>query len=148
MDGNGSIDHNPRCACAPHVDTAMPRLPMCRCGNYPRTTVQGDCTVCGAGFYESFDEWRDCINAESAGFVESDGDKEYPVTVCVFLNTHDKENAREYVKVSNVREDSITIEERKGIRTLVCESAITQRIAYIPFVVWYTTELQSGVHPS
>ena len=72
--------------------------------------------------------------------------KPFPVEVTVYTRTHDDPAAGRYVKISNVREDSITVEVRKGIRTLVFESASTNRIGYVPFVEWYTTELQTRVY--
>lgn len=87
-------------------------------------------------------------NADSAGFVETEETEDiFPVTIMVYLNTHEKENAGEYVKISNVRESSISIEMRKGVQTLVCESFVTNRIAYVPNAVWYMTECQSEVQP-
>lgn len=141
MHSNGSRHYNsPDCKRSPLTHGTFTR---CRCGNYPQTTIQGDCTMCGAGYYESDSEWRYEIRA---GFVETEETEEtFPITVMVYLNTHGKDNAGEYVKISNVRESSITIEERKGIRTLVCESFVTSRIAYVPYAVWYMTEVQTRV---
>ena len=80
----------------------------------------------------------------SGGFVETEEDI-FPITLTVYLCIHTSDKANAYVKIVNVRESSITIEERKGVSTLVCESFNTSRIAYVPNAVWYTTEVQSGI---
>jgi hypothetical protein len=97
------------------------------------------------------DYQADIPPVENGGFVESEGIKVkemtevFPVTITVYLGTHTSDMANQYVKIANVHEDSITMEVRKGIPTLVCESMVTDRIAYIPNAVWYTTEIQSGI---
>jgi hypothetical protein len=105
---------------------------MCRCGNYPRTTMQGDCTVCGAGFYESFDEWRDCINADSAGFVETDS----PVTILAYVD-----NRENPIEIKGVNEESISFEIGKGnVRILTFEFADKgMRIGYVPGLTYFVT---------
>ncbi|QOI67639.1 hypothetical protein SEA_BEUFFERT_273 [Streptomyces phage Beuffert] len=137
--GQGSRCGMVGCMFVPLVRGSLAR---CRCAGYPATTLQGDCTICGAGFYETSEDWEDAI---SGGFVETDGEDIYPITLTVYLGIHTSDKANAYVKIANVRESSITMEERKGIPTLVCESFNTDRIAYIPHAVWYTTEVQSGI---
>jgi hypothetical protein len=131
--GNGECGYSP---------LSVKGATMCQCAGYPATTTHGDCTVCGAGYYESIEEFRADI---SAGFVETDSE-EFPITLTVYLGIHTSDKANAYVKLTNVRESSITMEERKGIPTLVCESANTDRIAYIPNAVWYTTEIQDRIY--
>jgi hypothetical protein len=99
-----------------------------RCNGYAATDVP--CAACG----------NRCKKENSAGFVETQ-DNEFPVEVTVYTRTHMDKDASSFVRISNVREDSITVEVRKGVRTLVFESVSTDRIAYVPFVEWYTTEV-------
>ncbi|QNN99344.1 hypothetical protein SEA_FAUST_272 [Streptomyces phage Faust] len=82
---------------------------------------------------------------ENGGFVETESEDIFPVTVMVYFHMHGTGKEREYVKLANVRESSISIEMRKGVQTLVCESFVTNRIAYIPNAVWYMTECQSEI---
>ena len=137
--GDGIQCYNRWCSYAPET---IQRVSRCRCKGYPATTLQGDCTVCGAGYYESDADFRAEI---SGGFVETDGEDIYPITLTVYLGIHTSGKANAYVKIANVRESSITMEERKGVSTLICESFNTDRIAYIPNAVWYTTEVQNGI---
>ena len=106
------------------------------CHGYART--ESPCAVCVLAhkLYSQDDN--------SGGFVETE-EKTFPVTITVYLGTHTSDMANQYVKIANVHEDSITMEVRKGIPTLVCESMVTDRIAYIPNAVWYTTEIQRGI---
>lgn len=132
--GNGECGYSP---------LSVRGATRCMCAGYPATTMHGQCTVCGAGYYETMEEYQADI-PESGGFVETEDNDLFPVTVTVYLNTHGT-NAGDKVCITNVRESSITIEDRKGIRTLVCESFVTERIAYVPFPIWYTTEVQTKV---
>ncbi|WMI33871.1 hypothetical protein SEA_PATELGO_270 [Streptomyces phage Patelgo] len=135
--GNGVCGYSP---------LSVRGVSMCNCAGYPATTVQGECTVCGAGYYESVEEFRaDIPPVDSGRVVVKEMQEAFPVTVWVYLGTHESTKARDYVKLANVREDSITMEDRKGIPTLVCEAFGNDRIAYVPNAVWYKTELQDGM---
>lgn len=139
----GTLCYNGACTHAPEVSGTNRR---CRCRGDYRRMDNGMCYVC-KGFIFADWEWELLTDGNSAGFVETDQEDIYPVTVMVYLGTHGKENAGEYVKISNVKESSISIENRKGVQTLVCESFVTDRIAYVPFAVWYMTECQTEVQP-
>lgn len=61
-DSNGVRHYNPHCKHAPETVRGVSR---CCCGGYPATTIQGDCTVCGAGYYETDDDWANAISGGS-----------------------------------------------------------------------------------
>lgn len=129
----------------PNLPAVYGMRTRCRCEGW-QTQNNGKCAACDSPVLADW-EWELLTDGNSGGFVETDQEDIYPVTVMVYLGTHGKENAGEYVKISNVKESSISIENRKGVQTLVCESFVTNRIAYVPNAVWYMTECQTEVQP-
>jgi hypothetical protein len=141
------------------------------CGGYPATTVQGDCTVCGGGYYFTMEEFTADIPTKGdspdwATRCHGDGQDDYgnrcvgyansesPCTKCCAQNrVHNsgRVESESPIKVyayrgdiptviMGVREDSITVEDRKGVLTLVFEFMDGSRIGYFPHVDWYSTE--------
>lgn len=105
----------------------------CQCKGYPATTAQGDCTVCGGGYYESMDDFRADIPPVDSGRVVS----EFPITITAYRGNKE-------VKVSGVREDSVKANtDREGNVFLSFEfKDDPDRIGYIPCVDWYATECE------
>lgn len=130
--GNGACGYSP---------LSVRGCTRCMCGGYPATTVQGNCTVCGAGYYETMEDFTADI---PAGFVESEGIKikemkeVFPITITAYRG--DKA-----FKVYGVIEDSVSSKvDREGNVTLSFETLQSKdEIGYIPCVDWYTTELES-----
>lgn len=104
---------------------------MCYCAGFPPTTMQGDCTVCGAGFYDSHEDWQDAI---SGGFVETTDN--FPVSLICY-------RGEKAIPVLNVRMDSITVKESTfaGYVNVEYESYGNSMVTgTIPMVDYYTTE--------
>lgn len=117
----------------------------CMCAGYPATNTFGDCTICGAGYYETMADYQaDIPPAENGGFVESEGIKVkemkevFPVTITAY-------RGEKAFKVYGVIESSIASKpDREGNITLSFETLQSRdEIGYIPCVDWYTTELES-----
>ncbi|URQ04848.1 hypothetical protein SEA_EMMA1919_267 [Streptomyces phage Emma1919] len=128
---NGYPHRNGECGFTP---LSVRGVSMCQCGGYPATTVQGDCTVCGAGYYETMEEYRAAIPPVDSGRVE----KEFPITITAYRGNKE-------VKVSGIREDSVRAKvDRDGNCNLSFEFADNpDRIGYLPCVDWYETECEA-----
>ncbi|AXG66342.1 hypothetical protein SEA_ANNADREAMY_263 [Streptomyces phage Annadreamy] len=117
---------------------------MCQCKGYPATTVYGDCTVCGAGYYESIDDFRAEI---SGGFVETDervkeidsllnmDTDNFPVSLICY-------RGEKAIPILNVRMDSIRVKESTipGYVNVEYEGYGTDITGTVPMVDYYTTE--------
>lgn len=124
----GNRHNNGPCGFSPLSVRGVTR---CMCGGYPATTLQGDCTVCGGGYYFTMEEFTADIPMENSGRVES----ESPIKVYAYRGDTP-------TVIMGVREDSITVEDRKGVLTLVFEFMDGSRIGYFPHVDWYSTEAE------
>ncbi|UTN92489.1 hypothetical protein SEA_STIGMA_265 [Streptomyces phage Stigma] len=87
--------------------------------------------MCGAGYYESIDDFRADIPNEDSGRVQ----EESPIKVYAYRGDIP-------TVIKGVREDSITVEDRKGVLTLVFEFMDGDRIGYFPHIDWYSTECE------
>jgi hypothetical protein len=129
-DGQGMRHANGECGYSPLSVRGVTR---CMCGGYPATTLQGDCTVCGGGYYETMDEYRADIPPVDSGRDE----KEFPITIIAHRGNKE-------VRVKGVREDSVKANtDREGNVFLSFEFRDDpDRIGYIPCVDWYETECE------
>lgn len=134
-DGNGTRHQNGECVYSP---LSVRGVTMCQCAGWTRTNTFGYCTICGAGHYDSIDDFRADIPPVNSGRVVVKEMKEFPVTITAYRGNKE-------VKVSGVREDSVKANtDREGNVFLSFEfKDDPDRIGYIPCVDWYTTELES-----
>lgn len=132
-DGNGTRHRNGECGYSPLSVRGVTR---CMCKGYPATTVQGDCTVCGGGYYETMADYQADIPPVNSGrIVVKEMQEVFPVKVYAYRGEIP-------IVIMGVREDSITVEDRKGVLTLVFEFIDGDRIGYFPHIDWYSTECE------
>jgi hypothetical protein len=132
-DWAGNRHGNGECGFSPLSVRGVTR---CMCKGYPATTVYGDCTVCGAGYYETMEEFTaDIPPVDSGRVVVKEMQEVFPVTVYAYRGDNP-------IAIQGVREESITVEDRKGVLTLVFEFMDGSRIGYFPHVDWYSTECE------
>ena len=132
----GNQHRNGACGFSPLSVRGVTR---CMCGGYPATSFDGDCTVCGAGYYDTMAEYEADIPPMNSGRVVVKEMKEvFPVTITAY-------RGEKAFKVYGVIEDSIASKpDREGNVTLSFETLQSKdEIGYIPCVDWYTTELES-----
>lgn len=130
----GNRHRNGACGFSPLSVRGVTR---CMCGGYPATSFDGDCTVCGAGYYDTMAEYEADIPPINSGRVAVKEMQEvFPVKVYAYRGDIP-------TCIQGVREDSITVEDRKGVLTLVFEFMDGDRIGYFPHVDWYSTECEA-----
>lgn len=129
-DGNGTRHRNGECGYSPLSVRGVTR---CMCKGYPATTVQGDCTVCGGGYYETMGEYEADIPPVNSGRVV----EEFTITIIAY-------RGKNKVKVNGIREDSVSAKvDTEGNVTLSFEFyEYPDRIGYLPCVDWYETECE------
>lgn len=134
-DGNGTRHQNGECVYSP---LSVRGVTMCQCAGWTRTNTFGYCTICGAGHYDSIDDFRADIPPVNSGRVVVKEMKEFPVTITAY-------RGEKAFKVYGVIESSIASKpDREGNVILSFETLQSKdEIGYIPCVDWYTTELES-----
>lgn len=148
MHRSGNVCSERECQYAPRIHNGKT---LCRCGNYPRTDIQGFCTVCGAGFMADW-EWEDVTGR--AGFVESDSlasDDAIKALSDRIMNGPDASVtvtvhtlSGESFPIPNVREDSLGMETRNGVPLLVFERPGTDVLGYVPNVAYWVTVTETA----
>jgi hypothetical protein len=129
-----TVCQNGSCHLAPQQAGSNRR---CRCRGSWAKSANGKCSVCSGYVYADW-EWELLIgDADAAGLV---------VTVTAYTRTHDDKKAGGCVKITNVKADGITFEESGGVRVLILQGINTNRKGYIPFIEWFTTEVQERVY--
>lgn len=151
----GNRHRNGECGFSPLSVRGVTR---CMCYGYPATTLQGDCTVCGAGYYETMEEYEADIPPVACKGKNTFGDPcktPYLCKECFTKHNSGRVQEESPIKVyayrgdiptviQGVREESITVEDRKGVLTLVFEFMDGSRIGYFPHIDWYSTECDLG----
>ncbi|AXH49382.1 hypothetical protein HWB76_gp018 [Streptomyces phage Blueeyedbeauty] len=125
-----------RDASCPNVPAVHGSRTRCRCEGW-QTQNKGKCTACDSPVLADW-EW-DLLTGgqENGGFVESEGIKEYPITIIAY-------RGKNKVTVSGIREDSVSAKvDREGNCNLSFEFRdYPDRIGYIPCIDWYETECE------
>ena len=132
---SGIRHNNGECGYSPLSVRGVTR---CMCKGYPTTNVKGECTICGAGYYETMADYQADIPPVNSGRVVVREMKEvFPITITAYRGNKE-------VKVSGIREDSVSAKvDRDGNVTLSFEfHEYPDRIGYLPCVDWYETECE------
>lgn len=127
----GNRHRNGACGFSPLSVRGVTR---CMCGGYPATSFDGDCTVCGAGYYDTMAEYEADIPPINSGRVVQEV---FPITIIAHRGNKE-------VRVKGVREDSVSAKvDKEGNVTLSFEFAENaDRIGYLPCIDWYETECE------